>query len=129
MSKKFPGKATYEPEMESLRNDYSVWREQNREAKTPFFIVYKDFEEEHLREISGGALKLFLFFGFHTNNFTGECWVSSPTIADFFKVDERTVKRWIEELEARGLIKRIQTGYKRVANTFLIPYRHSKQGR
>lgn len=109
-------------EMNKIRNKHRHWKRVTREKKSPFFIVYKDFQDEHLRDISGGALKLYLYFGFHANNNTGECWHSTETIAQFFKNDERTVKRWIQELEERQLIIRIQKGFKWIANTFLVPY-------
>ena len=85
-------------------------------------MLYKDFQEAHLKSISGGAMKLYIYLGFNTNNFTGECWISIDQIADYFGNDKRTVKSWFAELEKQKLILRIQTGYKRVANTFLLPY-------
>ncbi len=73
-----------------------------------------------------GVLIYMYCFGFNVNNFTGECWISTEKIADYFKNDPRTVKKWFKELETLGLIVRIQNGYKRVANTFLLPYGNEK---
>lgn len=122
MGEKFKGKDVYEPQMEMLRDQYSKWKEQRKDEKSPFFMIYSDFKETHLKELSGGALKLYLFLGFHVNTFTGECWVSVEKIADYLGKDERTVRKWFEELQDKKLIARIQTGYKRVANTFFLPY-------
>jgi hypothetical protein len=108
--------------MDKLKLKYKIWKDIRRELKTPFFVVYTDFKDIHLKEISGGALKLYIYLGFHVNTFTGECWHSVESIAIFFGNDERTVKKWFNELEEKKLIKKIQTGYKRVANTFLLPY-------
>ena len=120
--KKFKGKKINDAEMEQLRISHNKWKERARKAKAPFFIIYTDFKDHHLKDISGGALKLFLYLGFHVKNDTGECWHSIETIADFFGNDQRTVKKWFKELEERKLIRRIQRGYKWVANTFMLPY-------
>lgn len=109
-------------EMEKLRENYKLWKNSQRDKKEPFFIIYKSFSEENLNIISGGALKLYVFLGFNVNTFTGECWISIEKIGKYFGNDPRTIKKWFRELESLGLICRIQKGYKRVANTFLIPY-------
>lgn len=118
---KFLGKDHYKTEMDTLRKNYGDWKDLRKNSKAPFFIVYSDFKNK-LKELSGGALKLYIFLGFHVNTYTGECWVSSKTIAEFFENDERTVKKWFSELETLGLLTRIQTGYHRIANTFFLPY-------
>lgn len=122
MSEKFKGKEVYGVEMESLRENYKQWKYLRKEDKSPFFIIYSDFKDIHLKDLSGGALKLYLYLGFHINTFTGECWVSTEKISNYFEKDERTIRKWFEELQEKNLITRIQTGYKRVANTFFIPY-------
>lgn len=127
MSKKFPGKDVYEKEMDKLRSNYGNWKRKRRESKTPFFSIYSDFKEPFLKELSGGALKLYLYLGFSVNTFTGECWHSTENIAYYFGCDQRTVKKWFKELEDKGLVRRIQTGFKRVANTFLLPYEKAPQ--
>lgn len=120
--KHFRGIAEYTPEMQQFRDRYRDWKKYRKEENSPFFILYKDFQDEHLKKISGGALKLFIYLGFNTNNFTGECWLSSSEIAAYFGNDSRTIKNWFAELESLGLLKRIQTGFKRKANSFLQPY-------
>jgi len=118
---KFLGKDVYKIQMEALRNNHKNWKEHQKNSKASFFIVYTDFKSK-LKDISGGALKLYIFLGFHANNLTGECWVSSETIAEFFENDQRTVKKWFSELIELGLVERIQTGFHRIANTFFLPY-------
>lgn len=109
--------------MDKLRKDYQLWRIENTGQKQTFFIIYKKFlDDNHLRNLSGNSVKLYLYLGFHSNNKTGESWHSIEAISNYFNCDERTIKRWFKELEDHNLIKRIQKGYKRVANTFLIPY-------
>ena len=122
MENHFKGMIQYESEMKAHRTNYQNWKKYRKETTSPFFIIYKDFQEDHLKKISGGALKLFLYLGFNSNNFTGECWISAPEIASYFENDTRTVKGWFAELEKLGLLKRIQTGFKRKANSFLQPY-------
>lgn len=129
MDKKYKGKEVYEEQMNQLRGNYKAWKERKRISGTPFFMVYTDFKDTHLKEMSGGSLKLYVYLGFHANNFTGESWHSSDTIADYFGVDVRTVKKWFAELEDRNMVTRIQTGYKRAANTFLLPYGEEKEGK
>lgn len=122
MGNKYAGKVVYQGEMEELRTNHKKWKEERRSENTPFFMIYKDFKDLYLKDISGGALKLYVYLGFHVNSFTGECWVSTENIAEFFGNDQRTIKKWIAELEEIGLLKRIQNGFKRVANSFLLPY-------
>jgi hypothetical protein len=118
----FGDKKQNDEEMERLRVQYKSWKKRLSVNNASFFMIYTDFKDEHLSSLSGGALKLYLYLGFHANNFTGECWHSIETISTFFGNDQRTVKKWFHELEEQKLIKRIQRGYKWVANTFLLPY-------
>ncbi len=122
MKKHFPGKEVYEKEMEHLRQQHREWKGNMKAKGAPFFMLYKVFQDEHLSDISGGALKLYIYLGFQANNFTGESWHSVETISTYFGNDTRTVQKWFQELEERNLVKRIQRGYKWTANTFMIPY-------
>ena len=122
MEKHFKGMKNYETEMKTYRNNYQEWKKHRKDTTSPFLIIYKDFQDDLLREISGGALKLYIYLGFNSSNFTGECWISAPEIASYFRNDARTVKGWFAELEELGLLKRVQTGFKRKANSFLQPY-------
>lgn len=109
--------------MESTRRKHERWKKGNYSKKVGFYPVFKDFKYTHLADISGGALKAYLYFGLHSNNDTGECWHSTERMSEFFGVDIRTIKKWITELEERKLIYRVQIGFNRAANTFLLPYK------
>lgn len=112
-----------DPLMEELRSKYKAWRENTKAEKQGFFVIYNSFIKNNLlKDISGNALKLYLYLGFNSKNETGESWHSVDKIADYFECDKRSVKRWFEELEKLGLVERIQKGYHRIANTFLKPY-------
>lgn len=102
--------------------DYAQWKDELQEINKPFFMIPTDFKHLFLKDISGGALKLFIFLGFHAKYQTGDTWYSASQIASFFEKDERTIANWFEELEKKGLIFREQKGYKMKANTFLRPY-------
>lgn len=111
------------PLMEEYRNDYGKWRELNRKNKEGFFIIYNSFvKNKILRDISGNALKIYLYLCAHSKNETGESWHSIETIAEYFDKSPRSIRRLLKELEDMNLIIRIQEGFKRKANTFLKPY-------
>ena len=67
-------------------------------------------------------MKLYIFFGIHSNNSTGESYYSIKQISLYFGKSERTINNWIKELEDVNLIKRYQLSYNNVAHTFLQPY-------
>ncbi|MGN7403686.1 helix-turn-helix domain-containing protein [Cytobacillus praedii] len=107
---------------EELREEYGTWRNELQEINKPFFMIPSDFKHIFLRDISGGALKLFLFLGFHSKYNTGESWYTLEQVGAFFKKDPRTIANWFKELEDKGLIFRGQKGFTMKANTFLKPY-------
>lgn len=104
------------------REEYARWKNELQEMNKPFFMIPSDFKHIFLKEISGGALKLFLFLGFHSKYNTGESWYTNEQIASFFGKDPRTIANWFKELEDIGLIFREQKGIMMKANTFLKPY-------
>jgi hypothetical protein len=104
------------------KEDYAFWRSELQEMNKSFFMIPTDFEQLFLKEISGGALKLYLFLGFRSKYHTGESWYSIKDISEFFQKDQRTVAGWFSELEKLQLVFRGQDGFKRKATTFLKPY-------
>lgn len=104
------------------REKHELWRKDLQEMNKPFFMLPTDFKHLYLKDISGGALKLYLFLGFHSKYYTGESWYTNEEISYFFEKDARTVSNWFKELEAAGLIFRAQKGVHMKANTFLQPY-------
>lgn len=104
------------------REKHEIWRKDLQEMNKPFFMIPTDFKHLYLKELSGGALKLYLFLGFHSKYYTGESWYTSEEISYFFEKDARTIANWFKELETIGLIFRAQKGVHMKANTFLQPY-------
>lgn len=115
-------KAEKNETLEKDRELYAKWKKYNLSINKPFFLIHTDFESLYLKDISGGALKLYVYLGFKAKYITGELWESIPSIANYFDKDQRTIANWFEELVNLGLVKRYQTGFKRKANTFLQPY-------
>lgn len=107
---------------DEVRQNYSVWRDELYIMNKPFFMIHSDFKYQYLKDISGGALKLFIFLGMHSKYNTGESWYSVEEVSRFFDKDQRTIAKWFSELETIGLIFRAQDGFNRKANTFLKPY-------
>ena len=112
-----------DPLMEESRHAFSEWKTEKIKNKSGFYPVYNEFLEKGLLiELSGNALKLYIYIGIYSKNETGESWHSVERIAEYFDCDKRTITRWFKELEDKELIFRVQKGYKRAANTFLKPY-------
>ncbi|KJF62421.1 hypothetical protein TZ54_15365 [Clostridioides difficile] len=86
-----------------------------------FFILYKDFEK-HLKDISSGALKLFLYYGFQSKNDTGLSYHSIERCSQYFGVSEKTINNWNKELLNRGLIYRKSKGNRLNKTTYLLPF-------
>lgn len=107
---------------DELRISYSNWKKEMQEINKPFFAIHTDFKNLFLQNISGGALKLYVYLGFHAKHYTGELWHSSEEIAGYFNKDQRTINSWFKELEEMGLLFREQKGFRMKANTFLKPY-------
>ncbi|MGB2513197.1 helix-turn-helix domain-containing protein [Leuconostoc suionicum] len=88
-----------------------------------FFVIFNGFlDDGHLKKISGGALKLYVFLGIKSKNDTGESFYTVKQMADYFDVSTRSISNWIKELEKINLVERIQLEYNGVAHTFLNTY-------
>lgn len=106
----------------TLRGNHATWKDELFKMNKPFFMLPTDFTHLFLRDISGGALKLYIFLGSHAKYRTGESWYSIEQVSLFFQKDERTIAKWFNELEKKGLIFRAQKGFMMKANTFLLTY-------
>lgn len=107
-----------------FKNNYRVWKERGLN-RYGYFTIFEGFLNSNiLNKLNGNSLKLYLYFGLNSNNFTGECFHSIETIAKYFKKSERTIQNWITDLEKNNLIKRMQLKYNGVSYTFLQPYKH-----
>lgn len=93
-------------------------------SEVGYFPIFSSFKKSKLlKKMSGNALKLYIFLGLSTDNWGGETWVSQETIAEYFgKRSTRTIRYWVEELEALGLIVTMQMEKNGVNHTFLRPY-------
>lgn len=105
----------------NLRKEHSNWRVYNFENKEGFYPIFSDFKN-YFGNLSPGAITLFLYFGLHSNNQTGECKHTLETIAHNLNKSVRTISNWIKELEENLLITRIQEDYNSPSRTFIIPY-------
>ena len=102
-----------------MMNNWVNWKTFNQKSNNIFFPIFKDFEDSALRDISGGACKLYIFLGLKAQN-TGESWYSIQSMAEFLKVSTRTIDKWLQELEDRGLIARNRHSVS--STTYLLPY-------
>lgn len=102
-----------------LKENWATWKATNKTMKTIFFPINKEFETQHLKNISGGACKLYLFLGLKSRK-TGESWYSISKMAHSLDVKPRTIDNWLQELEDRGLILRDRQG--QTSTTYLLPY-------
>ena len=108
---------------DAYKSNYSNWKNKRLATKSGFFIVYNDFKDRGLlRDLSGGALKCYIFLGITAKNNTGESWYTIDSISSYFQVSNRTVSNWINELEKYGLIRKLQFKPNEPAHTFLQPY-------
>jgi len=104
------------------RKEYTEWKETALDT-FGYFPVFQPLKETFLlRNLSGNALKLYLYLGLMSKNTTGETWVSLDTIAEYFGKSTRTISIWIKELEKARLIERMQMEPNGVSHTFLKPY-------
>lgn len=105
-----------------LRQEHSMWRDENFLKKKGFFPVFSEFKS-YLGNLSPGAVSLFLYIGLHANNQTGECYHDINRISTFFKKSPRTISSWFKELEEAGLIEKLQLKLNGVSHTFIRPYK------
>ena len=103
-----------------LKKYHDLWRNDLKDRKENFLMLYKDFAN-FLPELTTGALKLYLFYGFSAKNETGESWYSIDTIAEKLDTTARSINTWNSELEKMELIYRLADS-KSSKTTFLIPY-------
>lgn len=104
------------------KNNYSNWKKDSLD-NNGFFVIFNGFlEKEYLKNISGGALKLYVYLGINSNNTTGESFYKLTSIANYFGVSERTVSNWFKELLKLRLIERYQLELNGVSHTYLNVY-------
>lgn len=106
-----------------MRMEYRTWKF-NALDEAAYFIIFQGFVETGiLSEISGNALKLYIYLGINSNNFEGVVWHSTAKLAKYFGKSERTMRGWMKELEDLRLIKRMRLKYDGEVYTYLRPYK------
>ncbi|HEU4963476.1 MAG TPA: helix-turn-helix domain-containing protein [Bacilli bacterium] len=120
---RYKSEEEYRLEKEALREQHQRWRKWLMGRRGFVQIYYDEFLEIVRREnVSGNAVRLYLFLAKHADWETGELRVSVQRIEGFFDCSKRTVLNWLKELEEAKLIKRIQAAPNRFAFTYLLPY-------
>lgn len=107
---------------QNLRSSYSLWKVDSLE-NAGYFVIFNGFVENgKLKDISGNALKLYIYLGVYANNKSGEVWHSNRKIAKYFNKSERTIRLWFQELESLNLVRKMQLQYDGESHMFLQPY-------
>lgn len=110
----------------NLTQIYSDWKKKSLD-ESPYFVIFNGFQSTNkLKNISGNALKLYVYLGLNSKNFSGEVWHSNSKIAKYFNKSERTIRYWMQELEDLNLIKRFQLEFNGESHVFLQTYDNSK---
>lgn len=107
---------------DKLRFSHETWKQKSLKSQG-YFVVFNSFlEEGYLRNLSGGAVKLFIYLGIVSKNNSGESFHSVESMAKYFGVSKKTIYSWINELEEASLLTRMQLDINAVSHTFLRPY-------
>ena len=108
--------------------NYQIWKT-NSIRTAGFFLIFNGFlDNEYLKHISGGALKLYVFLGIKSNNLTGESFYSLESIANYFDVSQKTISNWFKELINLRLVYRYQLKFNGVSHSILRPYQSGVRG-
>lgn len=104
------------------KEEYRAWK-RNALSHSAYFPVFTELKETHLlRNLSGGALKVYIYLGLHSKQWTGETWVTLEQMAAYFGVSKRSINNWLQELKKKRLVERMQMELNGVSFTFLRPY-------
>ncbi|HEY8496891.1 MAG TPA: helix-turn-helix domain-containing protein [Limnochordales bacterium] len=106
---------------EQLKGRYKRWKEWKLEREDGFFPIWSDFLDV-LPKLSGGALRLYIFLGLVSKNWTGESWYPVKKIQEKLGCSERSIQKWFKELQEQKLIVRFQHRLNGVSFTYLLPY-------
>lgn len=107
-----------------MRNNYRYWK-LNALEESGYFVIFQGFlENDKLKNISGNALKLYVYLGINSSNLEGIVWHSNEKISKYFGKSERTIRGWMKELEDMNLVKRMRLKYDGNVFTYLQPYRY-----
>lgn len=105
------------------KNNYKSWKTKGLD-ENGYFVIFDGFcDSNTLKNISGNALKLYIYLGIHSKNMTGEVWHSNARIAKYFDKSERSIRNWMRELEDLNLVKRMQLEFNGSSYNYLQPYK------
>ena len=105
-----------------LRRNYKTWKTVSLN-NSGYFVIFQGFAEGNLlKELSGNALRLYIYLGLNSNNYEGIVWHSNDVIAKYFGKSQRTIRLWMKELEDKNLILRMRLKYDGNVYTYLKPY-------
>ena len=105
-----------------MRYNYRKWKLEALD-EAGYFIIFQGFlQNEKLKDISGNALKLYIYLGMNASNLEGVVWHSNEKISRYFEKSERTIRLWMKELESLDLIKRMRLKYNGNVFTYIKPY-------
>mgnify|MGYP004509881209 CR=1 FL=1 len=104
-----------------IKREYASWRKKNYQDNRGFFPIFSGFEK-YFKELSPGAISLYIYFGMKSNNSFGYSYFSLNRISKDFNKTPRTISNWTQELVDVGLIYREQKKLNSVTITYLIPY-------
>jgi biotin operon repressor len=108
---------------EALKEEYQNWKRLQIARRTGFFPVWNSFKKYlQCDQLSGGALRLYMFLGLAAKNNTGESWHSVERMSEELGCSQRSVVQWAKELKDKGLIERQQLRTNGYAFTYLRPY-------
>lgn len=112
----------YMEDIQQFMRIHKSWRNWTKENRKGFFAVFSPEFSAIAKNISGNAIKLYLFLGANMDNQGGYTLISVETMAEHFETNPRTVHNWLKELKENRLILRVQPGFKQATFTFLLPY-------
>lgn len=114
--------SAYMEDIHQLTDIHRAWRGWTKDNKKGFFPIFSPDFSAKAKDVSGNAIKLYLYLGSHIDNQAGYTLLSVDTMATYFNTSKRTVHNWLRELKQNKLIIRVQPAFKQPTQTFLLPY-------
>ncbi|WP_145153914.1 helix-turn-helix domain-containing protein [Paenibacillus xylanexedens] len=112
----------YMADISNFMQIHRNWRDWTKNSRKGFFPVFTPDFSAISKDVSGNAIKLYLFLGANSDNQAGYTLISVETMAQHFETNTRTVHNWLKELKDNKMILRVQPGFKQATFTFLLPY-------
>lgn len=106
---------------DQIKQNYIQWRAKEYQDNVGFFPIFSNFDK-YFKQLSPGAITLYLYFGLKANYKNGTSFYSLNRIASDLGKTPRTITNWIQELVDAKLIYRKQNRLNSVSVTYLLPY-------